>query len=406
MENAQRIVIAGGGMVGQCLALAIRAAGPGIAVTLVEAGRAPHDGRTSAIGAGPRRMLESLGLWEEIAGKAQPINSMAIGDTRLGDVGRPVFLHFDGPVEEGEPFAHMVPNAVLRDAFSRHADAAGIETLARSRVVDFTVSSSGLTAKIDGPDGSRALSAALLVAADGSRSRLRALAGIATIEKDYGQSAIVCTVEHERPHEGRARQDFLAAGPFAVLPLAGNRSSLVWTDRPAFAESMRNADPLVLRAELELRFGHELGAARVTGPVETYPLRLVLARSFVAERFALCGDAAHAIHPLAGQGLNLGLKDVAALAEAIVEGARLGLDIGSQEVLRRYQSWRRYDTMEMALATDGLNRLFSVDLAPVRLLRDVGLGLVDRLPWLKRGFMARAAGLGNGLPRLLRGEAL
>ncbi|MFA7416308.1 MAG: FAD-dependent monooxygenase, partial [Rhizobium sp.] len=235
----------------------------------------------------------------------------------------------------------------------------------------------------------------------------RDMAGIKTVTWNYGQSGIVTTVEHERPHDGCAEEHFLPAGPFAILPLKGNRSSLVWTERTEDADALVAADDLVFEEELERRFGHKLGALKATGDRRAFPLGLTLARSFVAPRLALAGDAAHGIHPISGQGLNLGFKDVAALAETIVEADRLGLDIGDLNVLERYEQWRRFDTFRMGVTTDVLNRLFSNDFAPIRIVRDFGLGVVDRLPELKSYFMREAAGTaGSARPRLLAGEAL
>ena len=246
----------------------------------------------------------------------------------------------------------------------------------------------------------------MLVAADGARSRIRERAGIAIRGWAYGQSAIVTTVAHERDHGGRAEEHFLPAGPFAILPLKGRRSSIVWTESEAEAARILALPDAGFHDELERRFGLALGDIADVGPRGAYPIGLWVAQAFVAERIALVGDAAHVIHPIAGQGLNLGLKDVAALAESIVDAARLGLDPGSAAVLERYQRWRRFDTMAMGLATDGLNRLFSNRSDLLRLVRDVGLGLVDRLPPLKQIFIREAAGLAGEVPKLLKGEAL
>jgi 2-octaprenyl-6-methoxyphenol hydroxylase len=269
--------------------------------------------------------------------------------------------------------------------------------------VDYAIDASGVEAKLG--SGAR-LSARLLVAADGARSRLRAFAGIGTVGWSYDQSGIVATVAHERAHEGRAEEHFLPGGPFAVLPMKGNRSSLVWTEPTAKAERMVAGDPLVLSLELEQRFGHRLGKFELVDAPRAYPLSLALARDFVRDRLALVGDAAHIIHPIAGQGLNLGYRDAAALAETIVEAHRLGLDVGALPVLEGYQRWRRYDTMEMSLVTDALNRLFSNDNPALRIIRDVGLGIVDRLPRLKDAFVGEAASNGRQAPRLLSGEAI
>jgi 2-octaprenyl-6-methoxyphenol hydroxylase len=400
------VLIAGGGHVGLTLALALRQAAPGLGVALVDRtapAAAGKDGRASAIAAAGRRMLRQLGAWDAIADAAEPIRDMVITDSRTRDVARPIFLTFDGRTDDGEPFAHMVENSALNAALGQAALAAGADIIAPERVVDFAVDGTAATVSLA---SGRRIAARLLIAADGVRSELRALAGIATVTWSYRQSGIVVTVKHERPHQGRAEEHFLPAGPFAMLPLTGDRCSLVWTETEAVANWIVTADPETFQRELERRFGHRLGAVTALGPPRTFPLGLTLARAFVRPRFALAGDAAHGIHPIAGQGLNLGFRDVAALAETIVEGERLGLDIGSLALLERYERWRRFDTFEMGLVTDGLNRLFSNDNPALRLFRDVGLGIVDRLPSLKRMFIREAAGDGGELPRLLRGEAI
>jgi 2-octaprenyl-6-methoxyphenol hydroxylase len=254
--------------------------------------------------------------------------------------------------------------------------------------------------------GGGAVSARLLVAADGARSMIRERAGIASHGWNYGQSGIATTVAHERDHNGRAEEHFLPAGPFAILPLKGRRSSIVWTERTQEADRIVALPDAEFLAELERRFGLHLGDIALAGPRRAHPLGLFVARSFIGERIALLGDAAHVIHPIAGQGLNMGLRDVAALAEAVVDAARLGLDVGSATVLERYQRWRRFDTMAMGVATDGLNRLFSNHSDVLRLVRDMGLGVVDRLPTLKSFFIREAAGITGDAPKLLRGEAL
>lgn len=399
------ILIAGGGYVGLALALALKRGAPSLAVALVDpapAGAAARDGRASAIAAQARDMLAALGIWQAIEPAAQPINDMIVTDSRTRDPVRPVFLTFARPAQ-GEPFAHMVPNGVLVGALGAAADAAGVERIPGRSVADFSATAASMRVMLD--DGSERR-AGLLVAADGAKSRLRGLAGIATVGWGYGQSGIVVTVRHERPHGGRAEEHFLPAGPFAILPLPGNRSSLVWTERTEAAERLVAGDAFTFSIELERRFGHHLGAIAAEDAPRAYPLGLMIARRFAGNRFALCGDAAHAIHPVAGQGLNLGFKDAAALAECIVEAARLGLDPGAGEPLARYEAWRRFDTVRMAMVTDGLNRLFSNDNAALRILRDVGLGLVDRMPVLKRRFIGAASDAEIAAPRLLRGEAI
>lgn len=397
------VLIAGGGYVGLSLALAIATSVPGASVTVVDIRpwtELARDPRASAIAAAARRMLEALGVWDEIAPTAQPIEDMIVTDSRLDDAVRPVFLTFAGTTAAGEPFAHMVPNGTMVGALGAAAEAAGVRIVAPDSVTDFVVGPGDVVVTLG---SRRRISARLLVAADGVKSRLRAIAGIRTLRWDYGQSGIVTTIAHDRPHEGRAEEHFLPSGPFATLPLTGNRSSLVWTERTEVADRLVKGDDLVFEAELVRRLGHHLGEVRVVGPRAAYPLGLTLARDFVRPRLALVGDAAHGIHPIAGQGLNLGFRDVAALGEVVCEALRLGRDPGALDVLEGYQRWRRFDTWQMAAVTDVLNRLFSNDLAPVRMVRDVGLGLVDRLPGLKRFFIGEAAGGGRGLPRLLQG---
>ncbi len=398
-------LIAGAGFAGLALAIALRQAlGPGFAVTVADPllAHPAVDARASAIAAAARRLLETIGVWQAVASEAQDIVDMAITDSRLGDAVRPVFLTFGGEVEPGEPFAQMIENGPLLAALVAKAKEEGV-TLIETAVVDYSAGPERVAATLG--DGRR-LAARLLVAADGGRSRLRELAGISMVGWEYGQSAIVATVAHARDHAGRAIEHFLPAGPFAILPLKNNRASLVWVEESKEAARIVALPDAEFHAELETRFGLHLGELTVVGPRQAYPLGFGVARSFIGERLALVGDAAHRIHPIAGQGLNLGLRDVAALAEAVTDAARLGLDPGGADVLERYQRWRRFDTMAMGIATDGLNRLFSNRSDLLRLVRDLGLGLVDRLPALKDFFIREAAGLTGEAPKLLRGEAL
>ena len=400
------VLIGGGGFAGLALAVALRQSlGTPFSVTVTDpalgAARA-SDTRTSAIAAGARRLLETIGVWPRVAALAQPMLDMIITDSRLRDAMRPVFLAFDGEVEPGEPFAHMIENNLLIDALAGRARAEGVGIMSGA-VQSVAPGNERLEVRL--ADG-QAFAARLVVAADGAHSRIRNGAGIATRGWSYDQTAIVLNVAHERDHEGRAEEHFLPAGPFAILPLTGRRSSIVWTEEKSEAERILALPADLFHAELEKRFGRHLGNIKVENSPRAYPLGFAVARSFVAERIALIGDAAHVIHPIAGQGLNLGLKDVAALAEAIVDAARLGLDPGGADVLERYQRWRRFDTMAMAAATDALNRLFSNRSDVLRLMRDVGLGVVDRLPGLKRLFIREAAGLVGDVPKLLRGESL
>jgi 2-octaprenyl-6-methoxyphenol hydroxylase len=421
------VLIAGAGFAGLALAVALRqglGAAFSVAVADPALGRAARsDTRASAIAAAARRLLDSIGVWQRVAEQAQPILDMAITDSRLNDTVRPTLLTFAGEVDDGEPFAHMVENAPLQAALLEKAKETGVTLLPHAVTAFEPVRpshgtrpgpASGWARTVSGVssrlavvfEGAVAISTRLLVAADGARSRVREQAGIKTVGWDYGQVAIVTTVAHERDHCGCAVEHFLPAGPFAILPLKGLRSSIVWTEDAREAERITALPEAEFHGEVERRFGLHLGELRVLERPRTFPLGLHVARSFVAERIALVGDAAHVIHPIAGQGLNLGLRDVAALAEVVADAARLGLDVGAADVLERYQRWRRFDTMAMGIATDGLNRLFSNESDALRLLRDIGLGLVERAPALKNFFIREAAGLVGEVPRLLRGQAL
>ncbi len=401
------MLVVGGGYVGLSVAVAVKQAAPHLVVEVLEA--APEDtwrkdNRASAIIAAASRLLGVLGAWPMIEPDAEPIRRMVVTDSRAGDPVRPVFLTFDGDVSEGQPFAHMVPNVSMVAALRSICERLGVPI--RHQTTARAIADEGAAMGVTLSDGTE-IRTRLLVACDGVRSSLRDMAGIKVVRWEYGQSGIVTTVEHERPHHGTAEEHFLPAGPFATLPLKGNRSSLVWTERTADADRLVAGDDLIFEEELERRFGHRLGRLKVVGGSRAFPLGLTLARAFVAPRFALAGDAAHGIHPISGQGLNLGFKDVAALAETIVEADRLGLDIGSLNTLERYQAWRRFDTFRMGVTTDVLNRLFSNDIAPIRIARDFGLGLVERLPKLKSYFIGEAAGVGaTANPRLLNGESL
>jgi 2-octaprenyl-6-methoxyphenol hydroxylase len=400
------VLIGGAGFAGLALAIALRQGlGDGFAVTVADPalGRSHSgDARASAIAAAARRMFETIGVWERVADDAQPILAMAVTDSKLQDAMRPVFLTFGGEVQPGEPFAHMVENGPLIDALLGKAREHGVDL----RATAVTGFSDGAEAKQVALADGAVLATRLLVAADGARSRIRAQAGIATHGWSYDQSGIVTSVTHERDHGGRAEEHFLPSGPFAILPLKGRRSSIVWTEQKDEAARIVALPDADFHDQLERRFGLHLGEIEAVGARQAYPLGLFVARAFVADRLALIGDAAHVIHPIAGQGLNMGLKDVAALAETVVDAARLGLDFGAIDALERYQRWRRFDTMAMGVATDGLNRLFSNRSDLLRAARDVGLGLVDRLPGLKSLFIREAAGLVGEVPKLLRGESL
>ncbi|HAO39784.1 MULTISPECIES: ubiquinone biosynthesis hydroxylase [unclassified Afipia] len=406
MSSQRSIVIGGGAFAGLGLALALRQGlGPDIPIIVADpafAMRPSRDPRASAIVAACRRLFEVVGVWDQVAESAQPILDMVVTDSNLEDATRPVFLTFGGEVEPGEPFAHMVENRHLTNALATRAEAQGVEL---SAVAVSSYDSNAEGTRVTLSDG-RIIDASLLVAADGAKSKLRERAGIATHGWDYDQSGIVVTVGHERDHGGRAEEHFLPAGPFAILPLKGNRSSLVWTESRREAARIIELPDNEFQAELERRFGLHLGEVKALDKPRAFPLGYFVARSFIGERLALVGDAAHVIHPIAGQGLNMGLKDAAALAEVIVDAARLGIDHGQADVLERYQRWRRFDTVAMGVATNSLNMLFSNKSALLRTVRDIGLGLVDRVPPLKSAFIRQAAGLSGEVPRLLKGEAL
>jgi 2-octaprenyl-6-methoxyphenol hydroxylase len=399
------VVIAGGGASGLALAAAIKQAmREGASVAVVDpaspAAASATPLRTVAIANGPRRLLEHVGAWEAIERHAQPILSMTIMDGDVRDAVRLPHLNF--AAKERAPLAHMAFSDQVVGALSALCDRLGVQLVTGS-VARWT--SGKRIAELGLSDG-RALRARLVVAADGARSKLCRLADIAIVGWDYDQAGIVATVAHERDHEGRAEQHFLPAGPFAILPLPGRQSSIVWNERRAEARALLALEPEDLTRQLEYRFTPKLGEISLASRVEAFPFRFQIARRFVAGRLALVGDAAHVVHPVAGQGLNLGLRDVAALAETIVGEMRLGLDPGAPGPLAAYQRQRRFDVAASGLGLDALNRLFSNDLAPLRFVRDLGLRIVDRAPPLKDMLIAEAGGAGSGAPKLLRGLAL
>jgi 2-octaprenyl-6-methoxyphenol hydroxylase len=404
-------LIVGGGLVGLGVAAAL--GGAGLHVAVIDRERPAlvlepeFDGRTSAIAQGSRRILEGIGVWPKVT-EAEPIL-----DIRVSESASLLFIHFDhrevADARGAEPLGHIVENRIIRKAlFDRVAELDSVWLLAPMTVTKLTRMPGRVAATLS--DG-RTLSARLAISAEGRASKLRAEAGIPVSSWRYASSALVATVAHEHPHNGVAQERFLPTGPFAVLPmtddaLGTHRSSIVWTDRPEVIAHLMQLDNEAFNRELAQRFGDYLGETAAFGKRWSYPLSLLHADSYIADRLALAGDAAHAIHPMAGQGLNLGIRDIAALAEVLVDAHRLGLDIGHLSVLERYQSWRRSDNVTLAAVTDGLERLFSNAFPPLRAARDIGLAAAGMIPPLRRFFMNHSMGNLGELPRLARGEPL
>jgi 2-octaprenyl-6-methoxyphenol hydroxylase len=408
MEFDTDIVIVGGGLNGPALALAL--AHTGLRVTLIDAldvklrKNAAFDGRSYALALTSTRLLAAIGVWDGIADHAQPMLEIKVTDGRAGDGPSPMFMHFDhAEIEEG-PMGYMVEDRHLR----RHLldsvkNAQDVTQMNGETVIGQQVDATGITLSLA---SGKTLRARLAVGADGRGTGTGRRAGIKRIEWAYGQTALVCAIEHEKPHHGIAHQFFMPPGPLAILPLTGNRSSIVWSET---AKNAAAIDALPDEAYLDVlrpRFGDFLGEIKLAGGRYTYPLSLSLALNMVAPRVALVGDAAHGVHPIAGQGLNAGLRDVAALAEVLADALRRGEDIGSDAALARYQEWRRFDNVTLALATDSFNRLFSNDNPLIRIARDIGMAAINALPGLRRGFIREAAGLTGDLPRLMQGKPL
>jgi 2-octaprenyl-6-methoxyphenol hydroxylase len=400
------VAIGGGGSVGLALAVALAdALGPDFSVALIDrsawGGVGKSDLRASALSAGSKRLLEALGIWARLAEFAQPVTAIDITDSSLGDAIRPILLSYDNRLSDREPASYILENDRLRTALIGAAAAhPGITLLGGAAIEGFAADTAGV--RIEFADA--VLRARLLIGADGRGSRLRQDAGIKILHWSYPQTGIVSSLSHSKPHGGRALQHFLPSGPFAILPLPQNRSCITWTEETREAGRLLGLDEAGFREELARRFDYRLGEIVEVGARAAWPLEMHLARALTAQRFAIIGDAARVVHPIAGQGLNLGLRDVAALTEVITDAARLGLDIGSGLVLERYERWRRLDSALSAGTFDALNTLFSNDWTLLRTARDVGLALVDRLPLLKEFFVAEAAGLTGEVPKLLRGE--
>lgn len=405
MKADADVIVVGGGLVGPALALAL--AGAGFRVTVVDRetperrAEPDFDGRAYAIALASARLLGALGVWQRVEAHAQPIRDITVDEGVPSDG---PLLHFDPrELDEGR-VGWIVEDRWLRGALLDAMDRAeGVTHFAPAEVAAAERGPAGATLHLV---GGRSLAAPLIVACDGRRSALAAGAGIRRLRWDYGQTGLVNAIAHERPHQGVAHQSFFAGGPFAVLPLPGNRSSLVWSERTREAERLLALDDVAFTAEVAARIGPRLGEIELAGGRWAYPLDLSLASDYAAPRLALAGDAAHGVHPIAGQGLNIGLRDVAALAEVLVGAARIGEDIGSALVLERYQRWRRFDATAFALGMDALNRLFSNANPVLRLARDAGLAAVNRAGGLRRMFMREAAGVEGEVPRLLRGQPL
>ena len=401
------IIIAGGGLNGPALALAL--AGAGLSVAVIDARPATaraaddFDGRAYALALASRRLLTALGLWGELAPKSQPILKVEAAQGQPGEGAGPFHLSFDSAEIEEGPVGHMLEDRFLYAALLA-AMQGKVTHLPGRQVTGQSVQPGQVVVTLD--DG-RTLTARLLVGADGRGSGVASRAGIKRRGWGYGQTALVAAVDHERPHHGTAWQYFMPSGPLAILPLPGNRSSIVWSEPDDTARAIAALPDDAFLEVLRPRFGDFLGAISLAGPRFSYPLSLSLADSYVAPRIALVGDAAHGVHPIAGQGLNLGLRDVAALAEVIVDAARRGEDIGAADVLDRYQRWRRFDATALGLGMDSVNRLFSNDNPLLRTARGLGMGVVTAIPPLRRAFMRQAAGLSVApMPRLLAGQPL
>lgn len=400
------IVISGGSYTGLTLALALaRTFGSELSVTVVERGSSlggERDPRGIAISAGPRRMLDVLGIWPKVQDEAQEVLEIQLSDSPLEAAVRPILLTYDNRLENGDPASHIVPGNTLSQALEAAADAEpAIRRLRSAEATGFTNGEVDLRVHLT--DG-RHIDTALLVVAEGRRSRLREAAGIKCVGWSYDQVGIVTRIEHELPHQSRAIQHFLPGGPFAILPMKGNVSCITWSENAERAREILTYDDERFLAEVDKRLAGRLGALKLAGTRASWPLEMNLARRYVGPRFALIGDAAHGVHPIAGQGLNLAFRDIAALTECVADAVRIGLAPGDSSALERYEHWRRFDSSMSAATFDALNRLFSSDAALIRSAREAGLGLVDRSPELKRLLVAEAAGMSGEVPHLLRGE--
>ena len=398
------ILIAGGGLNGPALALGLAQAGFSVAIVDArpQSARASDnfDGRSYALALASQRLLRALGVWDSVAANTQPMLDIKVSDGRAGEGPSPFFLHFDhAEIEEG-PMGYMCEDRFLYRAFQTAlAKNDAITQINETSVVDQTVDVQGVTVTLTSGE---TLTAKLLVGCDGKQSGVAQRAGIKRTGWAYQQTALVCAIDHALPHYGVAHQFFMPPGPLAILPLPGNRSSIVWSETKENAAAIHALDDEDYLAVLRPRFGDFLGEISLAGARFTYPLGLSVANHFVAPRVTLVGDAAHGLHPIAGQGLNAGLRDVAALVETLSDAAARGEDFAAIDVLERYQQWRRFDTSTLVAATDLSNKLFSNDNPLLRLGRDLGMGVVNAIPGLRRSFIREAAGLTGDLPRLMR----
>ncbi|MCH9807113.1 MAG: FAD-dependent monooxygenase [Alphaproteobacteria bacterium] len=409
MTKPTDIIVSGASYTGTALALALNKALNGeLNITLLDRAPAgsqpPPSPRSFAISAASRNLLDYIGVWQSIAAETQPVSEIEITDSPLEAGIRPVLLTYENTIDTGEPASHIVPDGLLANALkSTLANTTGLEVVHGCQVESFADSEN--SALLTCSDG-RSFEGDLIVAAEGRISATRESAGIKSIGWDYGQSGICTVVAHSKPHEGRAVQHFLPAGPFAILPLPGNRSCITWTEKTGEAKRIIGLGDNEFMEEVDKRFSGRLGELTLEARPASWPLSLRLARSLIAPRLALIGDTARGVHPIAGQGLNLGFRDVAALCEVIVDNARIGMAPSNPDGLARYERWRRFDSTVSSMAFDKLNTLFSNDSTLLRSMREAGLGLIDRIPTAKSFLVREAAGLTGEVPRLLRGEAI
>ncbi len=402
------ILIVGGGLNGTALALALASTGKAVMLAdrlPVDVRKDPaFDGRGYSLALASVRMLTALGIWDSVSQYSQPILDIRVSDGRAGEGAAPWHLHFDhSEIEEG-PMGYMIEDRYLRKALLEAlAESPNVKLLTEVEVTDHRIEAGQTQATLA---SGKNVTSHLIVGCDGRRSLVAHRAGILRTGWDYRQTSLVCAIEHALPHNGCAHQFFMPAGPLAILPLPGNKSSIVWTEATERAQEINELSDAEYLDCLRPCFGDFRGEIRLAGGRFSYPLGLSLAQSFVSDRLALVGDAAHGLHPIAGQGLNMGLRDIAALTEVLADATRRGEDIGALNVLERYQQWRRFDTAAMAVATDSINSLFSNDNPIVRLARDIGLGSVNALPAARRGLIRQAAGLSGDLPKLMQGRQI